>query len=220
MKRRAFLATCLSLLPCSAALASGYKRLVFKTRIKGGSATPVSDRIFVDVEGARVEGRVVRSRRQIDVRIVSPYQGLTAALHVAAFIPIPPAPDLGGPQGEATAAGMLAGLYRVGKFVEENKESLRKKTAEMDAAVERLDPEQFMSESRFREIRRDLRAQLRKGIINNKSCQPRLIQARTRAVERQRVIWHLEEQFFKSNFPMSVPVGTRDEVLAILRSSA
>ena len=36
---------------------------------------------------------------------------------------------------------------------------------------------------------------------------------------RQREVRHLEEDFFKTNFPMIVPVGTRDEVLAILRSS-
>ena len=37
MKRRMFLAACLSLLPCSAALAGERKRFVFKIKTKSGS---------------------------------------------------------------------------------------------------------------------------------------------------------------------------------------
>ncbi len=37
MKRRAFLVTCLSVLPCLAALAGEHKRFVFKIKTKSGS---------------------------------------------------------------------------------------------------------------------------------------------------------------------------------------
>ena len=37
MNRRLFLAACLSLLPCSAVLAAGRKRFVFKIKTKSGS---------------------------------------------------------------------------------------------------------------------------------------------------------------------------------------
>jgi hypothetical protein len=88
------------------------------------------------------------------------------------------------------------------------------------AYVNGPDPEQFLPKSHIQEIRGGLRRQLREGVLDNKSYQQRLVQARRKVEARQREIWHLEEKFFKANFPMIVPVGTREEVLAILRSPA
>jgi hypothetical protein len=181
----------------------------------------MSDSIFVDVEGARIEGRVVhRSQRDILISIVFPYRGLTTGLHIAAFAPVPPEHDFSGRHGDETSAGLLTGLYRLGKFIDENKESLRKKAAEMDSAIERLAPEQFLPHDHIQEIGRDLRKQLRQGLLDNKCYQQRLVQARKKVKARQSEIWHLEERFFTANFPMIVPVGTREEVLALLRSPA
>ena len=175
--------------------------------------------ISVSFEGVRVEGEVIhRSRRDIVLRIVSSYQGLTAGQHIPAIAPIPPEYNYQGPLGAETAASLLRGLYRLGRLIEENKPMLRSRAAEMNAAIERLDQDRFSPESVLREIRRDLRIQLRDGSLDNKVYQQLLVQARKKVEARQREIWHLEEDFFKTNFPMIVPVGTRDDVLAILRS--
>ena len=117
----------------------------------------MSETMVVNVDGVRVEGEVERSRRQIDLRIVSPYRGLSAGLHIAVFIPIPPAPDFTGPDGERHAVQMLVELYRAGKFVEEHRESLRQKVKVLDAAIARLDHEQYPTEDDFRAFRRGLR---------------------------------------------------------------
>ena len=178
-----------------------------------------SENIVVNAEGVTVEGEVIhRSRRDIALHIVSPYQGLTTGRHIPAFARIPQEYDYCGPHGDETAAALLKELYQLGRFVEENKARLRSRVAEMDAAIERLDQEQFSPENKFREVRRDLRTQLRNGSLGNKVYQQRLVQTRTKVKARQREIWHLEEDFFKTNFAMIVPVGTCDEVLAILRS--
>ena len=179
----------------------------------------MSESISISVEGVTVEGEVIhRSRRDIALRIVSPYQGLTAGQHIPAIAPIPLEYNYQGPLGDETAASLLKGLYRLGRLVEENKALLKSRAAEMDAAIDRLDQERFSPESAFREIRHDLRTRLRNGSLDNKVYQQLLVQARKKVEARQREIWHLEEDFFKTNFPMIVPVGTRDDVLAILRS--
>ena len=123
----------------------------------------MSERMVIEVDGVRVEGEVERSFRHIFLRMVSPYHGLTAGLNIALFLPRPPAPDFSGPAGETCAAQMLRELYRVGKFVDENKESLREKVKEFDATIARIDHEQYPTEDDFREFRRGLRAQLRAG---------------------------------------------------------
>ena len=175
----------------------------------------MSERMFIEVDGVRVEGEVDRWQRQIDMRIVSPYQGLRAGLHIAVFIPIPPAPDFTGSDGERHAVQMLVELYQVGKFVEENKESLRQKAKEMDATIAQLDPEKFFTEEDFRAFRRGLRAQLRSGAIDLRSYERQLVQARKKRKSHKEEVWRLEEEFFSTNFPMGVQ---GDDVLAILRS--
>jgi hypothetical protein len=177
----------------------------------------MSETMVVDVDGVRVEGEVERSRRQIDLRIVSPYQGLRAGLHIAVFIPIPPAPDFTEAPGEAYAAQMLRELYQVGKYIEENKESLRERAKEFDAAIARLDPEKFLTEDNFRAFRRGVRAQLRSGTIDIRSYERQLVQARKKRKAHKEEVWRLENEFFSANFPMGVP---GDDVLAILRSPA
>ena len=180
----------------------------------------MSESVSISVEGVTVEGEVThRSNRDIALRIASPYQGLTTGRHIAAFARIPPERDYRGPHGDETVASLLSELYRLGKFVEKNERPLRSRVAEMDAAIERLDRERFLPKSGFQEVRRDLRTRLRNGSLDSKVYQRLLVQARRKVEARQREVRHLEEDFFKTNFPMIVPVGTRDEVLAILRSS-
>ena len=180
----------------------------------------MSDSVSVDVEGAKVEGRVVhRSRADIIVEIVSPYGGMTSGCHFPYFVMGDPANDFRGPLGDIRAASLLTELYLLAGFVEGNKAQLRGQVAEMDAAVERLDPERFLTEDEYRRIRRELRARLRNGLLDNKSYQQLLVQARKKVKARQWEIHRLEKDFVKCNFPMVVPVGTREEVLEMLRSS-
>ena len=81
----------------------------------------MSDSIFVDVQGTKVEGRLVhRSRADIVVEIVSPYGGMTDARHIPYFAMGDPANDFRGPLGDARAASLLTGLYLLARFVEEN----------------------------------------------------------------------------------------------------
>jgi hypothetical protein len=62
-------------------------------------------------------------------------------------------------------------------------------------------------------------AQFRSGQLDNKAHQQRLGQARAKLKARQCEIWRREEVFFKSTFPMIVPVGTRNDVLSLLRAA-
>jgi len=180
----------------------------------------MSESIAIDVDGIRVEGAILhRSRADIAVRIVSPYQGITTGLHIPGFGLANPDNDFRGQHGGRAAAGLLDSLYRLCQHIEENREQLRARVAKMDTSIESLEPDRFMPDNVFREIRGDLRRQLRAGRIDNKVYQQRLVQARKKMQARHGEIWRLEEDFFKANFPMIVPVGTRDEVLAVLRAS-
>ena len=85
--------------------------------------------------------------------------------------------------------------------------------------IESLDQERFSRESVFREVRRDLRTRLPIGNLDNKVYQQLLVQAKKKVETRREEIRRRQGDFFETNFPMIVPVGTRDDVLAILRSS-
>ena len=176
--------------------------------------------VSIEVDGIRIEGAILhRSRADIVVRIVSPYQGVTTGLHIPYFALADPARDYRGPHGNRTAARLLDDLYRLCTHIEKNKERLKTRVAQMDIAIANLDRERFLAEDAFRGIRRDLRTQLRRGQIDNKVYQQRHVEAKKRTRERHRETHRLEQDFFEANFPMVVPVGTRDEVLALLRGS-
>ena len=177
--------------------------------------------IFIEIDDARVEGEILhRSRADIEVRIVAPYRGIATGMHIPYFAMANPDNDYRKPHGDRTAARLLEDLYRFGKHVEDNREQLSVRLAELDAAIENLDPNRFPPEGAFLAIRRGLRAQMRNGSIDSKEYQRRLGRARKRARDRSTEIRRLESDFFRSHFPLHAPVWTRDEVRTLLRSFA
>ena len=180
----------------------------------------MSESISMVVDGMNVEGEIVhRSGSDLEVRITSPYQGISRGMHIPYFARADPARDYRGPHGDGTALGLLKSLFLLGKFLEEDMCILKTRLVEMDAAIASLDQERFSRESVFREVRRDLRARLLSGSLDNKVYQQLLVQAKKKVETHRDEIWRLGGDFFEWNFPMIVPVGTRDDVLAILRSS-
>ena len=113
---------------------------------------------------------------------------------------------------------MFKELYRLGRFVKENKALLRSRLAEPDAAVGSLYEERLLSEGMFRQVRRGRRTRLHNGRLDDRVYRQLLVRARKNAATRQQEIRRLEEGFFKTGFPTIVPVSARDEILAILWS--
>ena len=162
----------------------------------------MSESISIVVDGMNVQGEIVhRSGSDIEVRITSPYQGMSRAMHIPALCRINPSIDFRGLLGDETAVGLLKGLFLVHKFVEENTKVLKTRLVEMDMAIANLDPHRFLPDSAFREIRRDLRNELHKGRIDNKVYQQRLIQAKKRLQDRHREIWRIEGRLFQEQLP-------------------
>ncbi len=178
----------------------------------------ISERMVIEVDGTRVEGDVERTVRSVDVRIVSPYTGLSGGRYRAAFLHIF-GDELAGPRGELVAIEILEHLYRVGKHLYENLDMLRQKLAEMDSAIEHLDRERFPTEDDFRAVRRGLRAQLRSGAMDSKTYQKRLMEEKERLKARKESVWQMEAAFFASNFA-GLFVNQETEIFAILRSQA
>ena len=111
----------------------------------------ISERMVIEVDGTRVEGDVERTVRSVDMRIISPYTGLSGGRYCAAFLLIF-GDELAGPRGELVAIEILEHLYHVGKRLYENLDMLRQKLADMDAAIEHLDRERFPTEDDFRAV--------------------------------------------------------------------
>lgn len=175
--------------------------------------------ISIEIDGVRVEGEILyRSRADIEVRIVAPYRDITTGMHIPYFAMVNPDLDYRKPHGDRTAARLLEELYRFGKHIEDNREQLSVRLAELDAAIENLDPNRFPPENAFLEIRHALRAQLHNGSIDNTVYQQRLGQAKKKVRDRYMEIRRLESTFFQTNFPLQAPIWTRDEVVTLLRS--
>ena len=95
----------------------------------------MSENITIVVDGTNVKGEIVqRSGSDIEVRITSPYQGISRGMHIPYFARVNPARDYRGPYGDETAVGLLKDLFLLGKFVEENTGILKTRLVEMDAA--------------------------------------------------------------------------------------
>ena len=167
--------------------------------------------ISIEVDGVVVEGEITH-RSEHD--IVVEYQGLRTGMHIPAFATYPKERCYTGPHGDKTAADLLKELYQLRTYIDKNKEVLKTNIAKMDANIEALDPEQFFTKEKFQETRIELRKQLRAG-LDKKEYQRLHVQARKKMEARNSEIWKIKDVFFQSNFPMIVPLCSRNGVLVL-----
>jgi hypothetical protein len=118
----------------------------------------------MSTDNKEILGKVThRSASDIAIEIISPYQNLTAKLHIPYFSR--PYNSFDGEYGNATARRLLNNLYEIGQHLEKHMLALKRK-----------------------------QNQISNHDVNSK--------------------YHWA--FFEEKFPMTIPIGTREEVIHIL----
>ena len=84
--------------------------------------------VTITADGITVKGQIIhRSDADINIRIISPYQGLSRGLHIPYFSR--PTNSFLTSYGESTAEYLLKELYKLGRFLQENRDYLRLQSA-------------------------------------------------------------------------------------------
>ena len=171
------------------------------------------------IDGVEVECEILhRSAGDFGIEIIKPFQNITCGLHIpyfsrsrCSFI---------GESGDMRIVETLHNIYGFGQYIKENMTHLREKVRELDIIIETLSATKI-TEKEFKEVRIKLRRLLRNGEISNRYYQKvlRWWQVEMNSLWLEIDLYHIDP-FFEENFPEIVPIGTREEILDILRSKA
>lgn len=172
--------------------------------------------IKTEIDGVEVEAKVChRSSRDFQIEITKPYQSIQGGLHIPHFSGGRFSFD--GEYGDQRILHELNRLYGLGSYLADNMDVLREKVRDLDKEIARVSAGKITKDE-FKEIRRKLRRQLKRGEITNRYHQKVLRWWKNELNSLDMHIFlNLEDPFFENNFPMVVPCGTRKQVLKILR---
>jgi uncharacterized membrane protein len=166
------------------------------------------------INGIEVEGIVIRTLYDFNIKIVKPYKNLSGGLHIPHFAR--EHMSFKGEYGDKRIRDLLKELYILGKYLEDEMEHLKEKINYIDdncadSSLEMID------ENTFKTKRITLKERLRSGEIDNKEYQKLLTQLRKKYKLWEQKNRELMDSFFEENFPMVVPVETRKEVINIIK---
>jgi hypothetical protein len=174
-------------------------------------------KIQITIDGQKVEGEITyRCASDICVKITKPYQDVSRGLHIPYFAR--PHASFDADYGDKTATDLLESIYHLCKFTFENLDSLTDQYLKIKKRIKHLEARNI-SEWVFKSKRIKLRKLLKSGEIDNIEYQKQLTGIRKAYEEfesKKDTIWH---GFFHEYFPMTVPVGTRDDILRIFEDN-
>ena len=170
-------------------------------------------KIFVgDIE---VEGKIInRTKWDIAIEIIKPFQNLSSGSHIPTF-GRRPGHSFEGKYGDESIAGILEGLYILGKYLDDNLEDLKEKVIVYNTDLDKILTE-MLSEEKFNKKKCELKKKLKNGNIDNLDYQRSLAPLRKETKKCDMELFLKKESFFEDNFPMIVPCGTKDEFLDII----
>jgi hypothetical protein len=174
-------------------------------------------RLTIRVGGQEVIGEVLhQSRRDIAVRILTPYHGFVTGLHVpyfgASYV------SFEGERGEQEGRYLLRQLYELGCFLERNQSRLADAWAEFCTARSPVGPNPC--QDGLLAERRDLRSALRRGELTPTQYQTALGEERRKHQEHEMIRFRTLRDFFVGNFPMTLGVDLENQVIAVLEGRA
>lgn len=171
--------------------------------------------ISTTVDGVQVRGVIThRSGSDIDVRITSPYQNISRGLHIPYFAR--KVHSFIGSRGDEAAVHLLRGIYEIAGFIAVNHPGLSDEFARLNADIDQMKSE--IDELNDRKA--NLRAALKHGELDARIYETELSRIRRLFRECKNMISRRIGDFFESHFPMPVPEGTREDVIAIMEGRA
>ncbi len=173
-------------------------------------------KIKILIDEVVVEGQITyRTAGGISVKITNPFENLSTGLHIPA--PARAVMSYEGERGDATAESLLKELYEIGRYIDTNLVKLRENLDLAKNSVRNI-PDKFDKED-FYTKRRELRQLLKQKKLDNVTHQNELALLRKKHDEYDSKVRVIMDEFFKYNFPIGKPYGTREEVLDIIEGN-
>jgi len=165
------------------------------------------------IDGTEVEGIIThRSSRYIGIRIEKPYQNISGGCSIPYFMISLGSFD--GDDGDREAKRILEELFSMGKYLDKNLGNLKEKLTCVKDRINSL-AAQMMDLDKFHEEKRQLKIRFKKGDIDNKEYGQKLRALKKELAQFEAASRTCMNPFFEQ-FPVVVPVGTREEVLDII----
>lgn len=173
-----------------------------------------SETINIVSNNSEIEGVIThRSDRSINVEIITPYTNLSKGSSIPTFAR--PYQSFDGEYGDSRAKDLLGGVYTLGKYIDENFSELQQALTTCKQKIAELENEGLQT-NEFKVQRKTLRSNLKSGVIDNKQYQEKLSSLRNQVKESETKVNEVMDSFFVKNFPETIPVGLRQQVIDIL----
>ena len=157
-------------------------------------------KVQIHVNGQVAVGEIVfRSRRDIEVRIVSPFTSISFTRHVPTFAPL--VVTYLGEHGEETARDLLQSCYELGRFLDQNLRRLQVAWARHLEAAAALAPPEHYGRDAFLARRRALRSMVKTGELKPGEYQAALAQLKKANVDFEDAQRHAIKVRLADNFP-------------------
>lgn len=170
------------------------------------------DAIRVSIGGVEVSGVVRRYPYDFTVTIKEPYRNLTSGLHIPYFARGHLSFD--GEYGNTRILQILEELYALGKYLEKEKDRLQAIIRGYEGVGDGSPLEAAVG---IEGQKKELKKRLRKGEITSREYQEYLSPLHQGVEKCEQKAWAKLDSFFEDHFPMLVPAGTRENVVAILK---
>ena len=175
-------------------------------------------KLLLNIDSHEVAGQVTRrTPGEIEVKITKPYENISMRTQIPHFAR--PFTDLTAEWGNDVAKKLLENIYRICEMIYANLEELTEQYLTIKKRIDDLKPAR-MNVDRFREAKKRLKKNLKKGMIDNIEYQKRLI-----SIRKQRRSFELEkmrmwDSFFEECLLDDVPPDMRKDVLRIVAENA
>lgn len=170
--------------------------------------------VILVVDSVEVEGVFLnKSSYDFTIEITKPYQKLFAGSHILSQGR--QVLSFNNEYGEKRFTETLEYLYRLGKYLSEELESLREKLNSNSELMESIKRAQSKVET-LRDKKRYLRRLLKSGEIDKHEYQRQWIAEQKKMSDQEDLFYQQLNQFYGENFPMGVSYDNRLIVLNIL----
>lgn len=173
-----------------------------------------NSKIQIIINDITVES-IVLNRTESDIALVitKPYKNISGGSHIPYFARA--GLSFNGEYGDNRLKQILAKVYELGKFIADRFDDLKNKY-EFHFINSGVLSKNESDIKNYKKKKTELKKQFRSGKIDNLEYQKLL-----NPIQKEKKIWEFDisntsKDFFEKYFPMTVPYGTRDEVINIL----
>jgi hypothetical protein len=166
----------------------------------------------IEINNIQVIGEITnRSRRDIAVRIVKPYEGISGGSHIPYFDS--PKKNFEHELGDERAKQILLKIYEICLEIHEKKEELKAILPIYDSEKNKL----LQEIDKLQGMRKELKEKMKKKLLSSVDYQRSITPLGKQISNCQSEIWRLFTKYFRKHFSNIISVGTDVEVIEFIR---